>query len=108
MDITAQYDALWPQGASDPYELASAPEIQHTYGFHPAGGDGFLPWNKKNMLAAMQKLAKQREELLRQRAAAEQHVAQCDAELIALHEKANAFYNQIIKNVQTHKSRTSF
>ncbi len=37
----------------------------------------------------MQKIAKQREELLRQRAAAEQHVAQCDAELIALHEKAN-------------------
>ncbi len=45
------------------------------------------------MIAAMQKLAIQREELLRQRALAEQHVAQCDVELIALHDKATEVYN---------------
>jgi hypothetical protein len=32
----------------------------------------FIPWKKQNKVAAMQKLAKQREELLRQHAAAEQ------------------------------------
>ncbi len=57
------------------------------------------------MLAEMQKLAKHREELLRQRAGAEQHVAQCDAELITLHEEANAVYNRFQRNEQAHYSR---
>jgi hypothetical protein len=72
MDLTAQYDALWPQGALTPHELASTPEIWRAPGFHPAGSEGgvYLQWNNQNMLAAMQKLAKQREELLRQRAVA--------------------------------------
>jgi hypothetical protein len=44
------------------------------------------------MLVAMQKSAKQRAVLLKQRVAAEQHVAECDAQLNALHEEANAVY----------------
>ena len=106
----ADYDALWPKGASDPYNLASAPTIERPHGFHPAGSEGgvYLQWNEQKMMAEMQKLAIERKELLRQRAAAEQHVAQCDAKLIALHETAKEVYNQFARSERTHYSRMSF
>ncbi len=49
------------------------------------------------MMAAMQKLATQ----LEQRVAAEQLVAECDAQLQALHEEANAVYNKYKRNKKT-------
>ncbi len=72
--------------------------IEHAPGFHQAGskGSAFIQWNQQNKLAATQKLAKQ----------SKQH-AQCDAELIALHEEANTVYKKNQRNEQTHYSRLS-
>ncbi len=59
--------------------------------------------HKQTMLVAMQKLAKQHAVLLKQSVAAEQHVAECDAQHNGLHEEANAVHDE-----QTHTSQIGF
>jgi hypothetical protein len=108
MDLTAEYDAIWPQGASTPYQLARMRNIERAHGFYPAGGDGVSEWNKQNMMATMQKLAKQRAVLLERVAACDAQLDVLDegiAHLDALHEEANVVHKQYKKEAKTHMSR---
>jgi hypothetical protein len=108
-NLPALYNAQWPQGAAlDPYLLASMPVIEKPRGFHPKGGEGFRPWNQQNMLFEMQKLAKERAELLARVAVYDAQLGDLQeevAKLDALHQNAHAVYNQYLNNVRIHNAR---